>query len=73
MARNPMKVPGLPKNPFGSSLPSDKELSPNRLIRPPMAPVPGITRPEKPIDPEGRKERFRKLMGVLRSPKTPGI
>lgn len=52
MARNPYK-------------PLNWEESPASIETPPRPAIPGITRPEKIINPEARKERFRRLAGIL--------
>lgn len=52
-----------------SSLPSDLEVSPKTLATPKSPAIPGITRPERNLNPELRRERFRKLAGILGSKK----
>lgn len=55
MAKNPFKLPGIPKVKQLSSLPSDRALSPTSAVM----------GPEQPVDPEARKARFRRLAGIL--------
>jgi hypothetical protein len=56
----PLKTP--------SSFPSQRLSSPESLAKPARPAIPSITRPEKSIDPEGRRERFKKLQSILKAP-----
>ena len=59
MGRNPFKIPGLSKFPtmpgIASKIPSDAALNPK----------PSMVGPEQPGTPEARRERFKRLAGVL--------
>jgi hypothetical protein len=84
MARNPYKSLGqdelsdkeyndqnlntpVPLN-IQSSFPSQIHSSPESLAKPARPAIPSITRPEKSIDPEARRERFKKLQSILKAP-----
>jgi hypothetical protein len=45
------------------------EPTPSSLVTPPRPAIPSITRPEKIINPEARKERFKRLASILKPPK----
>lgn len=64
--RNPFRTPGIPGLNQNSL-----EDSPRALATPEMAPIPSITRPERPINPEMKRERFKKLQALLGSVKKP--
>lgn len=58
------------------SLPSmseSLESSPRALASPTPASIPSITRPEHSINPELKRERFKKLAGLLGGFKKPSI
>lgn len=46
--------------------PLDLESTPMSLTSPQRPAIPSITRPEKSINPELRKKRFKKLAGILK-------
>lgn len=60
MASNPFKL--------SSKLPKDEYASPRSQAVPALAPIPSITRPERPVEPEMRRERFKRLAGMLKRP-----
>jgi hypothetical protein len=60
MASNPFK----PLNKF----PKDELESPRSAAIPTSAQIPGITRPERPLNTEFRRERFKRLAGMIRKP-----
>lgn len=55
----------MPLN-ISTSMPSDRLASPASLAAPKRPAIPGITRPERSVIPEMRKERFKRLMGILK-------
>lgn len=63
------------RNPFKAlnRFPKDELASPRSLALPPSPVIPSITRPERPIEPEIRRERFRRLSGILSGFKKPSI
>lgn len=65
--RNPFKPAGLPE------LSNSLEASPRALATPEVAPVPSITRPEHMMNPEMKRERFKKLQALLGGVKQAGV
>lgn len=55
-------------NPFRAlnKFPKDELASPRSLATPSLLQIPGITRPERIINPELKRERFRKLASILK-------
>lgn len=68
MARSPFKLPGVKKDPLMASTYSDKNF--NKQIPMPLSSNlpsdrPNLYGPERPVVPEARKARFKRLAGIL--------
>jgi len=50
---------------LSSHLPSDRLASPAKLASPKLPALPQVVGPESPVTPEARKERFKRLAGIL--------